>query len=177
MVGDAIAHAVLPGIVIAYFLSGSRATLPLIIGAAISGLLVTFVIEFFTKRIKLQSDAAIGISYTFFFAVGVILVSLYGESVDLDQECVLYGEIAMVQYDQLMLGGQEIGPRQVWILSTVLAIIVAMVIWAYNRLVVTTFDENYALLEPHKTMILNKPVSKWFDLIITLKKENPDQAR
>lgn len=145
MIGDAIAHAVLPGIVIAYFLSESRATLPLIIGAAISGLLVTFVIEFFTKKIKLQSDASIGISYTFFFAIGVILVSLYGKSVDLDQECVLYGEIAMVHYDQLKMGGIEVGPRQVWILSTVLLLIVGMVVWAYNRLVVTTFDENYAL--------------------------------
>jgi len=145
MIGDAIAHAVLPGIVIAYIVSQSRATLPLIIGAAISGLLVTYLIEFFTKRIRLQSDASIGISYTFFFAVGVILVSIFGESVDLDQECVLYGEIAMVHYDQLVLGGVDVGPRQVWILGTMLALITAMVVWAYNRLVITTFDESYAL--------------------------------
>ena len=145
MIGDAIAHAVLPGIVIAYFVSQSRAGLPVILGAAASGLLVTYLIEFFTKKIRLQSDASIGISYTFFFAIGVILVSLFGESVDLDQECVLYGEIAMVQYDQLVLGGLEWGPRQVWILGTVLAIITVMVVWAYNRLVITTFDESYAL--------------------------------
>jgi manganese/zinc/iron transport system permease protein len=145
MIGDAIAHAVLPGIVIAYFLSQSRATLPLIIGAAISGLLVTFIIEFFTKKIKLQSDAAIGISYTFFFAVGIILISMFGESVDLDQECVLYGEIAMVHYDQLIFAGMELGPRQVWILGSILVLIIVMVTTTYNRLVVTTFDESYAL--------------------------------
>lgn len=144
MVGDAISHAVLPGIVIAYFLTNSRASFPILMGAAASGMIVTTFIQFFNKKVKLQNDASIGISYTFLFAVGIILISFFGSNVDLDQECVLYGEIAYVPIDTLFIGELNIGPRQFWILLTTLIIIVSAVIMAYRKLVLTTFDEAFA---------------------------------
>ncbi|MCB9241018.1 MAG: metal ABC transporter permease [Flavobacteriales bacterium] len=144
MVGDAISHAVLPGIVIAYFLTNSRASFPMLMGAAASGMIVTTFIQFFNKKVKLQNDASIGISYTFLFAVGIILISFFGSNVDLDQECVLYGEIAYVPIDTLFIGELNIGPRQFWILLTTLIIIVSAVIMAYRKLVLTTFDEAFA---------------------------------
>ena len=51
MVGDAISHAVLPGIVIAYFLSGSRVSIALLIGATITGVFATFLIQLFAKKL------------------------------------------------------------------------------------------------------------------------------
>ena len=78
MVGDAISHAVLPGIVIAYLLSGSRETLPMLVGAAVLGVLTTVIIELFYKRAKLQVDASIGITFTWLFAIGIILISKFG---------------------------------------------------------------------------------------------------
>ncbi|MCH2085272.1 MAG: metal ABC transporter permease, partial [Saprospiraceae bacterium] len=99
MVGDAISHAVLPGIVIAFLLTGSRDSFDMIIGAALLGVFTTFLIEFFHKRARLQTDAAIGVTFTWLFALGIILVSLYAGQVDVDQECVLYGEIAYVPLD------------------------------------------------------------------------------
>lgn len=144
MIGDAISHAVLPGIVLAYFLTNSRASLPILMGAAASGMLVTIFIQFFNRRVKLQRDASIGISYTFLFAVGIILISLFGSNVDLDQECVLYGEIAYVPLDVSYLGNVNIGPRQVWILGFTLLLNVAAVLVGYRKLVLTTFDESFA---------------------------------
>ncbi len=144
MIGDAISHAVLPGIVIAYLLTDSRASLPMLMGAAASGMLVTYFIHFFHKRVKLQQDASIGISYTFLFAVGIILISLFSNDVDLDQECVLYGEIAYVPLDKIYWGGLYIGPRQVWILGSALILILTGVIIGYRNLVLTTFDESFA---------------------------------
>ncbi len=144
MIGDAISHAVLPGIVIAYFLSQSRATLPMLVGAAATGLLVTALIEFLNRKVKLQSDASIGISFTFLFAVGVIMISYFGTNIDLDQECVLYGEIAYVPMYNIAVGGMDLGPRQVWIVGSVLLFSIVSVIWGYNRLAVTTFDPEFA---------------------------------
>ena len=144
MIGDAISHAVLPGIVIAYFLSNSRASLPMLMGAAVSGMLVTTLIQFFNKKVRLQNDASIGISYTFMFAIGIILISFFGTDVDLDQECVLYGEIAYVPIDLTYLGDISIGPRQVWILLATLILIVVGVLYGYRKLVLTTFDESFA---------------------------------
>ncbi|MCA1751465.1 MAG: metal ABC transporter permease, partial [Flavobacteriales bacterium] len=89
MTGDAISHAVLPGIVMAYLISGSRNSVVMLIGAAIFGLLTARLIELFKKRARLQADASIGITFTFLFAVGVVLVSAFSGNIDLDQECVL----------------------------------------------------------------------------------------
>ncbi len=144
MIGDAISHAVLPGIVIAYYISHSRASLPILVGAAASGMVVTYLIQFFNQKVKLQQDASIGISYTFLFAIGIILISLFSGNVDLDQDCVLYGEIAYVPLDHMSIAGHYAGPRQVWILGSTLIIILTSVIIAYRKLVLTTFDPAFA---------------------------------
>lgn len=144
MIGDAISHAVLPGIVIAYYITNSRASFPILVGAAASGMLVTYLIQFFNQKVKLQQDASIGISYTFLFAIGIILISLFSGDVDLDQDCVLYGEIAYVPLDTLTIGTTNVGPRQVWILGGTLLLIVISVIIAYRKLVLTTFDPAFA---------------------------------
>mgnify|MGYP000986759511 CR=1 FL=1 len=145
MLGDAISHAVLPGIFIAYFLSGSTNSLPILIGAAFSGILATLLIEWFTTKAKLQSDASIGISYTFLFAVGIILISKFGQNADLDQQCVLYGEIEYVSLWLTPIIGNFALPKQAVILLTVCVILVAAVIWGYKGLFITTFDPNFAL--------------------------------
>jgi manganese/zinc/iron transport system permease protein len=144
MFGDAISHAVLPGLVLAYLIGGSRSGSLLLIGAAASGLLVTFLIELIQKRMKIQSDAAIGITYTFLFAVGVILVSLFTAQTDLDQECVLYGDITLVPFDLISVVGFDDMPRQVWIASVLLLTLLLMLVFGYRGLYLTTFDPGYA---------------------------------
>lgn len=144
MIGDAISHAVLPGIVIAYFISNSRASLPLLIGAAATGLLVTYLIQYFNQKVKLQQDASIGISYTFLFAIGIILISMFSQDIDLDQDCVLYGKIAYVPLDRTYLGSMFIGPRQVWILGITLLLVLVGVGFGYRKLWTTTFDPSFA---------------------------------
>lgn len=144
MIGDAISHAVLPGIVIAYFITQNRTGIPVLMGAAASGLIVTWFIQFFNRKVQLQMDASIGISYTFLFALGIILISYFGNNIDLDQECVLYGEIAYVPLDQVIISGNMLGPRQFWILLFNLVIVLASVFIAYRRLVLTSFDEGFA---------------------------------
>lgn len=145
MVGDAISHAVLPGIVIAFLLSGSRASVPMLLGAGAVGILTTFLIETVHRRGRLQEDAAIGVVFTFLFAIGVILVSAYAGQVDLDQDCVLYGEIAYVPLDVWITdAGTNLGPRTVWILGGVFLGVLALVWTAYKELYVTTFDPQFA---------------------------------
>ena len=141
MVGDAISHAVLPGIVIAYLIAQSRSSLPMLIGAAAFGVLTTVLIEILHKKGKLQIDASIGISFTWLFALGVILITVFAGQVDLDQDCVLYGEIAYVPLDTWLLdNGTSLGPRTVWILGFNLLIVLSFVLIGYKGLVITSFD-------------------------------------
>ena len=144
MVGDAISHAVLPGIVIAYIFSQSRASLPMLLGAGIFGVLITLLIETLHKKGKMPMDAAIGLSFTWLFALGVILISLFAGKVDLDQDCVLYGEIAYVPIETWFWGSNNMGPIDVWILSILLICILLFIFLGFKGLFITTFDEVFA---------------------------------
>lgn len=145
MVGDAISHAVLPGIVVAFLITGDRDSITMLIGAGIIGMLTTFLIEFFHKKGKLQTDASIGVTFTWLFAIGVILISVYAGKVDLDQDCVLYGEIAYVPIDLwITKSGNILGPRVLYIAGAVLAILLLFISLGYKELFLTTFDPAYA---------------------------------
>ena len=145
MMGDAIAHAVLPGIVLAFFFAGSRNTLVVLLGAGSMGVLATFLIEFLHRKVRVQSDAAIGINFTWLFALGIILISLFGRRIDLDPSCIMYGEIAYVPLDTWVgPGGISLGPRAFYVLAVVLLANLGFVLLCYKELSVTTFDPEFA---------------------------------
>jgi len=145
MLGDAISHSILPGILFAFLLTGERNAFSMLIGAGVLGIFTTFVIEFFHKKGQIQSDAVIGITFTSLFALGVILITVFAEQVDLDQDCVLYGEIAYVPIDLWITENNlNLGPRVVWIMSFVLLINLLFVVLAYKELKITTFDGAFA---------------------------------
>ncbi len=140
MLGDAISHAVLPGIVLAFMLTGSRNTVPMLLGAGSLGLLTTFLVDVLNRQGRVQSDAAIGVTFTWLFAVGVILVSRYTAHVDLDVDCVLYGDILYAPFDIWTFRGVDMGPRPAWILGFMTLANLAFVILGYKQLKVSTFD-------------------------------------
>ncbi len=145
LIGDAISHAVLPGIVVAYLLTGTRDSLIMILGAGAIGLLTTFLIEFLHRKARLQEDASIGVIFTTLFAIGVILISYYAENIDLDQDCVLYGEIALAPLDTWVLAsGMDLGPRTMWSGLCLLLLILLFIMLGYKELFLTTFDPAYA---------------------------------
>lgn len=144
MVGDAISHAILPGIVIAFLVSGSRDSVLMLVGASLVGILTTFLVEYFHRRARLQTDAAIGVTFTSLFAVGVLMISLYAGKVDLDQDCVLYGELAYVPLDLIAIGGAVEIPKAMLTGLAVLAAVVSFIVFGYRQLQLTTFDPAFA---------------------------------
>ncbi len=155
MVGDAISHAVLPGIVLAFLWSGTRDPWWMLIGAACLGFLVTYLVQLLTTRVKLQSDAAIGVSFTSLFALGIVLITVYASKVDLDQACVLYGEIAYVPIDPwITSNNQSLGPRSLYIMGTATIVILLFVYLFYKQLSIISFD-------PQHAASLGLSVSRW----------------
>lgn len=145
MIGDAISHAVLPGIAVAYWLSQSRATWWMFLGAAITGIAATLIIEFLRKKLRVQGDASIGMTFTGLFAIGVILITFWSDSVDLDQECVLYGELAYVPFDLWILDGYgSLGPKALWASGGLLLLVISYVLIGYKGLLMSSFNEDYA---------------------------------
>ena len=145
MVGDAISHAVLPGIVLAYFVAQSADSIWLLVGAGTLGMLTTFTIEFLHQKGKLQTDASIGFTFTALFAFGVILVTYYAGNSHIDQDCILHGEIAYTPIDLLYTkSGKPIAPRPVIILSFVLVLVLLFLLICYKELLITTFDPSFS---------------------------------
>ena len=145
MTGDAISHAVLPGIVIGFFVSGSQRSLEVIIGAGLLGILATLMIEGLRKKAKVQLDASIGITFTLLFAIGIILINLFAYKVDLDQECVLYGEIAYLPIDLwITKSGLNLGPRITWLAGLNFLFVIGFIYLLFKELILTSFDESFS---------------------------------
>ena len=141
LVGDAISHSVLPGIAIAFLLANSRAAPAMFIGALAAGILTTIIIEIIHKKSRVKQDAAIGIAFSTLFAIGVILITLYADKVDLDQECVLYGEIAFVPLaPTVSLFGFPLGPEPVVRMGCVAIATAILITLFYKELLITSFD-------------------------------------
>lgn len=145
MMGDAISHAVLPGLVVAFLLAGSRAKWVVLLGAGSVGILATFLMEFLHRKAKVQADASIGVNFTWLFALGIIFISSFGKRVDLDPDCILYGDIAYAPLDTLIgPGGTNFGPRAFYVLAVMLVANLAFILLSYKELAVTTFDPAFA---------------------------------
>lgn len=144
MTGDAISHAVLPGIVLGFFVSGSQRSLEVILGAGLLGILATLMIDWLRKKARVQLDASIGITFTLLFAIGIIFINLFAYKVDLDQECVLYGEIAYLPIDLwITKSGLNLGPRITWLAGLNFFFVSGFIYLLFKELTLTSFDESF----------------------------------
>lgn len=143
MLGDAISHAVLPGLVLAFLITGTRDPMMMLLGAAVVGLLTAFLTEFLHRVVKVDEGASMGIVFTTLFAIGLLLIVRYADSVELDPGCVLYGNIVFVSLDVMPLWGMEV-PRPVVILTVMSVINLVAIMLFYKELKITSFDAQLA---------------------------------
>jgi manganese/zinc/iron transport system permease protein len=139
LLGDALSHAVLPGLIVAFILAGSMNIVYMFAGALAVGLLTTFLTQAVHRQGNVPADAAIGVVFTSLFALGVILIKRYGQGVDLDPDCVLYGQIDLVEFYTVSLGGFEV-PRALVSIAPVLALNVAVILLLWKELKISAFD-------------------------------------
>lgn len=144
LMGDAIAHAALPGVFLAFFFSGDRSAAYLIPGAALSGWGAAQLSSWLIRKQNLGSDAALGLVFTFLFAVGVILISFFARQIDLDLDCVLYGDIVWIPLERFYVDTKDMGPLAVWILSGTLLLFCLMLWKGWKGWYLTTFDPLFA---------------------------------
>lgn len=132
LIADALAHVALPGIVVAFLLTGTLDGPVMLVGAAAMGLLAAVSIEGLSRQPEVRPDAAIGIVFTVLFAVGVILLSTTVRDAHIDTQCVLFGNV---------LG---ISDRALWMLAGVAPTVAILVAIFYRWLSVSSFDPTLA---------------------------------
>lgn len=139
MLGDAITHAVLPGLAVAFFVSHSRSSLPMFLGAVIVGILTAFFTEWIRRVGKVDEGASMGVVFTSLFALGLVMIVQAADKVDLDAGCVLYGAIELTPLDTVWFLGRQF-PRAFLTLGVVTVINLLFVVLFYKELKLSSFD-------------------------------------
>ncbi len=137
LLGDALSHSVLPGIVIGFLIGGSLHSPWILIGATAVGLLAAVMVQGVQHHSRVKEDASLGIVFTSLFALGVVMINLFAGQADLDPGCVLYGNI-----EYFALGSDR---GAIWLMAGITAALVLGLVAFYRPLLVTTFDPGLAV--------------------------------
>jgi manganese/zinc/iron transport system permease protein len=154
LMGDAIAHAVLPGIVLAFLFSGSMNIVPLFIGAAAVGLLTTFLTQTLHQFGRVPTDAAMGAVFTSLFALGVVLLKRYITGIHFDVACVYEGSLTGVALDTVQLGGWEV-PRQLFTVLPVVVLNLAAILLLWKEFKLSAFDPGLSTTMGYSATVLH----------------------
>ncbi len=150
LIGDALAHAILPGVVVAFLFVGYSA-IGFFTGAVLAGLITAIGITWIQQNVKTKNDAAIGIVFTAMFSIGVIGISTisHDEGVHLDLKDFLFGNVLGVYNEDLILT------------ASICAYLLICVYIFYRYLFVTTFQEVIA-----ETMGISVQVIHYFLMLM-----------
>ncbi|MBZ0263171.1 metal ABC transporter permease [bacterium] len=144
LMSDAISHAILFGIVIAFFVTHDLTSPFLVIAAALTGVLTVSLVELLTRTGLVREDASIGLVFPVLFSIGVILISRYAGNVHLDTDAILLGELAFAPFQRFELFGVDIGPKSFWLMLGILLLNVTFIVLFFKELKLATFDAGLA---------------------------------
>lgn len=160
MLGDALSHTVLPGIVVAFLLAywfklggPHDATMHALLfgGAVVAGIVTAFLTELVRKVGGVEESAALGVVYSSLFALGLLLIRMFASSVHLDADCVLFGAVETAVQDTW---GDSAIPRAAVLNGAMLLLNVFLVLICFKELKLSTFDPSLAAsLGIHPTLV------------------------
>lgn len=155
MMGDAISHAVLPGLALAFLFSGARTSWPMFVGAALAGLFTALFTQLIARWGKVERGAAMGIVFTTLFALGLILIEHGAGNVDLDARCVLYGALEYVGLETVTLFETFLVPRAALVIGMVLFGNVVLITLFFKEFVLSSFDPALARTQGFRPQLMH----------------------
>ena len=152
LIGDAISHVVLPGIVVAFLLTGVISAIPMLLGAAGAAVVAVILIEAVKRLGRIEPGAAMGVVFTSMFAAGVLILEQTDtSSVHLDVEHALMGNLESLIWFRAegwhsLLDPAALAtlPQELPRIAVVCAIVVVLTLVFWRWLKITTFDEGFA---------------------------------
>jgi manganese/zinc/iron transport system permease protein len=164
LMGDAIAHSVLPGIVVGFLVSGSRSPLPVFVGAAVAGALSAMFIGAIKKLGNVETGAAMSVVFTLFFAIGILLMELAAHrNIDLDADCLLHGQLEHVFWTPpkdpssfLSFSTLSEIPYEVPVSLATFLCVLLLVRSLHKELALYSFDQHYAAVIGFRPELIHK---------------------
>jgi len=150
LVGDAISHAILPGVALAYMFTETKSTLVLMTGALIAGWLATQLMDSLSRSTKLKPDSVVAIVLSIFFSIGLVLISwIQGNGSDSQSGLsdFLFGKIAAISSDDIVL------------FAIVGALLLLLLILKYRAFYFVAFNQEYMKVRGYSI--------RWNDLLIS----------
>jgi manganese/zinc/iron transport system permease protein len=144
LMSDAISHAILLGIVLAFFVTKDISSPFLVIAATLTGVLTVSLVELLNRTRLVHEDAAIGLVFPVLFSIGVILISRFAGDVHLDTDAVLLGELAFAPFTRFVVLGHDLGPRSLYMMGGILLLNMVFILLFYKELKLATFDAGLA---------------------------------
>ena len=135
LLGDAVAHSVLPGVCIAFMLSGTKNPLFILIGAFVTGLISVYLMEYITANSKIKEDTAIGLILSVFFGIGILLLTIIqhsGNSAQTGLDSFIFGKAASLMKEDIYIFG-----------GTSVALLLAIFLF-FKEFTLLSFDRNFA---------------------------------
>ncbi|MFD2726537.1 metal ABC transporter permease [Hyunsoonleella rubra] len=159
LLGDAISHAALPGIAIAFLWTGTKDSNVLLLGALISGLIGTFWIRGIIKKTHLKSDTALGLILSLFFGFGMLLLTFIQKQPNANQaglDKYLFGQAAtLVEYD-------------VWVMAIITGICLFVLLLFWKEFKILLFDADYTKTLGFNTKVIDILITSFIVLAIVL---------
>jgi len=135
LLGDALAHATLPGVCLAFIVTGSKHPLALLTGAMVTGALGVSAVNAIVRHSRIKEDAALALTLSVFFGFGIVLLTRIQKS----------GAAAQAGLDKFLFGqAASIVTADVWLLGGVTAVLLACVLIAFKEFKLVAFDPQYA---------------------------------
>lgn len=157
LLSDAVAHAVLPGIVLVFILFGSRAPLAVIVGAGLFAVICVIGIEMLRNTGLVHTDAAIALVFPALFATGVIGVTRFASGVHLDLDSTIYGEIAFTPFRTWEVFGIEMARSLPLLAAVTLANLLLLVLF-WKELKASTFDPTFSAVNGISPKLISRLV-------------------
>jgi len=135
LIGDAVAHSILPGVCLSFMLAGTKNPLLLVVGAFCTGWISILLMDYITSKTKLKEDSAIGLTLSVFFGFGILLLTIIQHSGNAAQsglDAFLFGKAAS-------LVGQDL-----IVFSVIAIILIAVIFLFFKGFTLISFDEAFA---------------------------------
>lgn len=155
MMSDSITHTILLGIVLAFFATRDLNSPYLIVGAALTGVLTVWLTETLARTRLLSEDSAVGIVFPLLFSIAIILVTRFADSVHLDTDSVLMGELAFAPFERMVVGGLDIGPKALYTSGALLLLNALFVAVFFKELKLASFDPTQAAVLGFSPVLLH----------------------
>jgi manganese/zinc/iron transport system permease protein len=141
--GDAVSHAVLPGIVGVFLLFETRAPIPVVMGATVFAIICVVAIDALKATQLVKADAAIGLVFPALFSLGVLGITSFASNIHLDLDSTIYGEIAFTPFRDVTIFGAEVA-RSIIAMGVVTLLNLTLIVILWKELKVTTFDHEFS---------------------------------